>query len=135
MGNIFSALQKKTESVLGKDLAYGYNPLAAEVEQINQGAERDAKAEVDKQAAAVRKSSEQAAKQAQEAAAQAAKQQESAAARRAAESAASDLMDKPQEAPDVQIGGVDTGTSRSAAARKKRQSFGTAGAYSSGVNI
>lgn len=135
MGNVFSQFHKKFEDAVGKDLAYVYNPLAAEVEQGNQGVERDARAAVERQAEAVRKSAQQAAKQAQEAVAQSTRQQEQAAARNAAEGAAADALNKPLENADVQIGGpVNTGQSSSAASRKRRQTFGV-GSSGSGVQI
>lgn len=87
------------------------------------------------QSAAIRKSAEQAAKAAQEAAAQSARQQEQTAARNAAESAAADMLKKPMENADVQIGGLpNADQSASAVVRKRRQTFGI-GSSGAGVNI
>lgn len=84
------------------------------------------------QADAIRQSSERAAKAAQESAAQTARQQEQAAARSAAQAAAADLLNKPMQNADVQLGGVNQ-DSVSATQRKRRQTFGIGS--SSGVNI
>lgn len=87
----------------------------------------------EEQAATTRKAAESAARNAQEAAAQSVRMIEQQAARSAAEGAAADALSKPLEVADVALGGVDTGQSVSAAARKRRQTFGVGS--SSGVNI
>ena len=92
-------------------------------------AERSAAA----QAASVREAAERSAKATQEAAAQTARVQEQAAARAAAEAKAADVLAKPVENVDVQLGGVPT-ESASASARRRRATFGV-GVRSSGVNI
>lgn len=89
----------------------------------------------EEQAKAIRDSAAKAAAAASESAAQAARTQEQAAARTAAEGAASDALSKPLENADVQIGGVNDGTTSAAGlSRKRRQTFGV-GSASSGVNI
>lgn len=111
-----------------------FDPLADLRDGPKRAAEETARA-AEKQAEAIRASSERAAKAATETAAQTARQQEQAAARNAAEGAAADALNKPLENADVQIGGpVNTGQSSSAASRKRRQTFGV-GSSGSGVQI
>lgn len=88
----------------------------------------------EEQARAIRDSASKAAAAANEAAAQTARSQEQAAARNAAEGAASDALSKPLENADVQIGGVNDGSTSAGLSRKRRQSFGI-GSSGAGVNI
>ena len=85
------------------------------------------------QAAATRAAADRASKASQEAAAQTARTQEAAAARAAAEGAAADIISKPVDTPDVQLT-TPVAESASAAAKKRRSSFGV-GSSGSGVNI
>lgn len=98
----------------------------------NQAAEAT-KQNADLQANTTRQAAEATQKATLESAAQAARQQEQAAARAAAEGAAADAVTTPMANPDVQLT-APTGSSASAAARKRRQTFGT-GTYNAGVNI
>lgn len=110
------AIKKWVAAATGADLA---------ADATERGAEE--------QAAAVRDAATKAAAQANEAAAQAARSQADAAARAAAQGKAADLLSKPVENADVNIGQPAT-ESAAGATRKRRTTFGV-GSANSGVNI
>lgn len=86
----------------------------------------------DQQAAAIKASSEQAARASRDAAQQAAQAQAAAAARNAAVGAASDALEVPLDNPDVQLAGP-VPVSAGEATRKRKATFGVG--VNTGVNI
>lgn len=86
----------------------------------------------DMQAAAIKASSEQAAKAARDSATQATASQAAAAARNAAVGAASDSLATPMDNPDIQLGGPAP-LAAGQTTRKRKAAFGVG--MDSGVNI